>query len=75
MILFFPQYQAGYMPSTIPVGTPALRNLWKSAPGFVEVPVEETDAAQPETDRGVRFRAVLKRPNPGRHRYSGLPQA
>lgn len=61
MILFFPQYQAGYMPSTIPVGTPALRDLWKYAPGFAEVPVEETDAAQPDIDRGVRFRAALKR--------------
>jgi len=61
MILFFPQYQAGYMPSTIPVGTPALRALWKDDPGFTEVPVEQTDADKPETDRGVRFRAALKR--------------
>lgn len=61
MILFFPQYQSGYMPSTIPVGTPALRGLWENDPGFVEVPVEETDAGRPETERGVRFRAVLKR--------------
>ena len=61
MILFFPQYQAGYMPSTIPVGTPALRDLWKSGPDFVEVPVEDTDATKPDIDRGVRFRAALKR--------------
>ncbi|HEU4838125.1 MAG TPA: arginase family protein [Micavibrio sp.] len=61
MILFFPQYQAGYMPSAIPVGTPALRSLWKNDPGFVEVPVEETDASRPKTERGVRFSAVIRR--------------
>ncbi len=61
MILFFPQYQAGYMPSTIPVGTPALRDLWKFDPGFAEVPVEATDVGAPDIDRGVRFRAALKR--------------
>lgn len=61
MILFFPQYQAGFMPSVIPVGTPALRGLWEGDPGFAEVPVEDTDAGRPETERGVRFRAVLRR--------------
>ena len=61
MILFFPQYQAGYMPSTIPVGTPSLRELWKNAPHFAEVPLQPTDADKPETDRGVRFRKILKR--------------
>ncbi len=60
MILFFPQYQAGYMPSTIPVGTPELRALWKDAPGFAEVPLQPVDADRPETDRGIRFRKVLK---------------
>ncbi len=61
MILFFPQYQAGAMPSTIPVGTPSLRSLWKEDPGFVEVPLQPTDPLHPETDRGVRFRRVLKK--------------
>ena len=61
MILFFPQYQAGYMPSTIPVGTPALRVLWQDAPDFVEVPVQHTDADDRRTDRNVHYRAVLKR--------------
>ena len=60
MILFFPQYQAGYMPSTIPVGTPDLRALWQNAPGFAEVPLQPSDADRPETERGVRFRKVLK---------------
>jgi len=61
MILFFPQYQAGYMPSNIPVGTPALRRLWERGLGFTEVPLQPTDALNPETDCGVRFRRVLKR--------------
>ena len=61
MILFFPQYQAGYMPSTIPHGTPALRRLWQADPGFVEVPVEETDPARRDTDRNIHFRAAIHR--------------
>lgn len=61
MVLFFPQYQAGAMPSSIPVGTPALRELWKGAPGFAEVPVYETDPGNPGTDGGIRFRNVLMR--------------
>lgn len=61
MVLFFPQYQAGAMPSHIPVGTPALREMWRSAPGFTEVPLQETDPYKPETDRGVRFRRILSR--------------
>jgi arginase len=61
MVLFFPQYQAGYVPSNIPVGTPALRDLWKDAPGFVEVPLQPTDVNKPETDRHVRFRKILNK--------------
>lgn len=61
MILFFPQYQSGYVPSTIPVGTPSLRELWRKAPGFAEVPLQPTDVNNPDTDRNVRFRKILKR--------------
>ncbi len=61
MILFFPQYQAGYVPSHIPLGTSFLRALWQGAPGFAEVPVQPTDPGAPDTDRNVRFRAILKR--------------
>lgn len=61
MVLFFPQYQAGYVPSNIPVGTPALRELWKDAPGFVEVPLQLTDVNNDEPDRKVRFRRILKK--------------
>jgi arginase len=61
MVLFFPQYQAGAVPSTIPVGTPTLRSLWKDAQNFYEVPIQPTDPNDPQTDRGVRFRGVLKK--------------
>ncbi len=61
MILFFPQYQAGYVPSTIPIGTPSLRGLWQGAPGFAEVPLQPTDIGNPETEGGIRFRRVLRR--------------
>ncbi len=61
MILFFPQYQAGAVPSNIPVGTPALRALWQNAPGFVEVPLQPTDPNSPDVDRGVRFRKILNK--------------
>ncbi len=61
MILFFPQYQSGYVPSTIPIGTPDLRALWQKEPGFAEVPLQPTDPLSPETDRGIRFRAILRR--------------
>lgn len=61
MVLFFPQYQAGAMPSTIPVGTPSLRQLWKDTPGFAEVPLRPTDPDDPQVDRGVRFRGILKK--------------
>lgn len=59
MILFFPQYQAGHMPSHIPIGTPSLRALWQEAPGFVEVPLEPVDDTHPETDRNIHFRKTL----------------
>lgn len=59
MVLFFPQYQAGYVPSHIPVGTPSLRALWQNAPGFVEVPLQPTIDSKPETERGIRFRRIL----------------
>lgn len=61
MILFFPQYQAGAVPSRIPVDTPSLRALWQSDPGFVEVPLQETDPDRPETENNIRFRSILKR--------------
>jgi arginase len=61
MVLFFPQYQAGYVPSNIPVGTPSLRDLWKDAPGFVEVPLQPTDDNNPETEGNIRFRRILNR--------------
>lgn len=61
MVLFFPQYQSGAVPSTIPVGTPALRKLWEAAPGFAEVPLQPTDPKMPNEDRGVRFRSILKK--------------
>lgn len=61
MILFFPQYQAGAVPSNIPVGTPALRALWQDMPGFAEVPLQNTDPHDPGDDPRVRFRAILKR--------------
>src|SRR5690606_8289196 len=61
MILFFPQYQAGAVPSNIPLGTPALRALWQDAPGFAEVPLRPTDPADPGPDPQIRFRAILKR--------------
>lgn len=61
MILFFPQYQAGYVPSNIPLGTSALRDLWRNSPDFAEVPLQPTDQRQPATDRGVRFREILRR--------------
>ena len=61
MILFFPQYQAGYMPSRIPQGTESLRGLWQGAPDFREVPVEETAVQDDAPERGIKFRAVLKR--------------
>lgn len=60
MILFFPQYQAGYVPSRIPLGTPELRALWERAPGFAEVPLQPTDENMPMADRGVRFRKILR---------------
>ncbi len=59
MILFFPQYQAGYVPSNIPVGTPALRELWQSAPGFAEVPLQPTDITKPDMNRHIKFRKIL----------------
>lgn len=61
MILFFPQYQAGAMPSNIPLGTDDLRVLWRAAPGFVEVPLQETDTADPQVEGGVRYRAILRK--------------
>lgn len=59
MILFFPQYQAGAMPSTIPVGTPSLRKLWQAAPDFVEVPLQETDAEDSQSEGGIHYRKIL----------------
>ena len=61
MVLFFPQYQAGYVPSNIPVGTPSLRMLWQNAPGFVEVPLQPTDVTRPDTDGNIHFRKILNR--------------
>jgi arginase len=61
MVLFFPQYQAGYVPSHIPIGTPSLRAMWRNAPGFAEVPLQKTDDLLPETDRGIRFRRILRK--------------
>jgi arginase len=60
MILFFPQYQAGYMPSMIPIGTPMLRDLLSDLPDFVEVPVQQTDAQHLGIEDGIRFRAALR---------------
>lgn len=60
MILFFPQYQAGYVPSVIPVGTPALRRLWQGAPGFAEVPLQPIDPDNPQTKNGIRFYEALR---------------
>ena len=60
-ILFFPQYQAGYVPSNIPAGTPALRAIWQKAPGFVEVPLQPTDIADKQTEGGIHFREILNR--------------
>lgn len=60
-ILFFPQYQAGYVPSNIPLGTPTLRALWQSAPGFVEVPLQPTDITDKQTEHGIHFRQILNR--------------
>lgn len=61
MVLFFPQYQAGAIPSRIPVGTPALRALWQEAPGFTEVPLQVTDPVNPGSDPHIRFRDILHR--------------
>lgn len=60
MVLLFPQYQAGYVPSHIPNGTPDLRQLWQKHEGFFEVPLQATDDSKPETDRGIRFRRILR---------------
>lgn len=49
------------MPSNIPVGTADLRRVWQCAPGFAEVPLQPADLADPQTERGVRFRAILRR--------------
>lgn len=49
------------MPSNIPQGTADLRVLWRAADGFVEVPLQETDAADPQIVGGVRYRAILKK--------------
>ena len=60
MILFFPQYQAGYVPSRIPVGTPELRALWQNAPGFVEVPLHPTNISDTQEERHIKYRHVLR---------------
>lgn len=61
MVLFFPQYQAGAVPSQIPTGTPSLRALWQTAPDFVEVPLQTTDISNPGNDPAIRFRDILHR--------------
>lgn len=61
MILFFPQYQAGTVPSRIPIGTPTLRKLWKNAPGFIEVPLQPIDPANKEMKDGVRYRVKIQK--------------
>lgn len=62
MILFFPQYQAGYLPSNIPIGTPELRKLWDGSPGFAEVPLQPTYRNMYERlDRGIHCRSILRK--------------
>ncbi len=60
MVLFFPQYQAGAVPSRIPVGTPALHALWQNASGFREVPLQPTDSDDPGDDPAIRFHDILR---------------
>lgn len=55
MILFFPQYQAGCVPSRIPIGTPDLRALLQKRSGFVEVPLVQTNTSDPHPAFGIRF--------------------
>lgn len=59
MILFFPQYQAGIVPSNIPTGTLSLRNIWKYSPDYAEVPLQSTNPLDPQTENGIRFREIL----------------
>lgn len=61
MVLFFPQYQAGVMPSNIPLGSAGLRSLWSDAPGFTEVPLQPTDESAAQAGHGVRYRHVLRK--------------
>lgn len=60
MILFFPQYQAGHVPSRIPVGTPGLRAMLQNSPGFVEVPLHPTRLADSQEERRIKYRHVLR---------------
>jgi len=60
MILFFPQYQAGYVPSRIPIGTPELRALWQSAKDFAEVPLHPTNINDTQEQRRIKYRHVLR---------------
>lgn len=60
MILFFPQYQAGHVPSRIPTGTPELRALWQNAPGFVEVPLHPTSLSDTQMERQIKYRHILR---------------
>jgi arginase len=60
MILFFPQYQAGPVPSHIPNGSEALRALWQDAPNFTEVLLLETDPKNRQTEGGIHYRRILK---------------
>lgn len=59
MILFFPQYQAGYTPSNIPKGTPNMRALWQNYKDFFEVPLVETDINHSNTQNHIKFKSIL----------------
>ncbi len=61
LVLLFAQYQSGYVPSRIPIGGDDLRALWQSHEEFADVPIQETDILNPQTERGIRFRQILGR--------------
>ncbi len=60
MILFFPQYQAGYVPSNIPKGAAAIENFWAAQHDFHPVEIIKTDIQNPQSSGGIRFRDILK---------------
>lgn len=61
LVLVFPQYQAGYVPSRIPLGGEDVRALWESHEEFAHVPIQDTDCSNPQVQGGIRFRQVLNR--------------